>query len=202
MPVPATVKGHTELMGNPSAQVTLRCKGKTRAGNPCKRRPMSGATVCQTHGGRAPQVRKKALVRAEVMAWGLTDDLVDPGETLLRLVSQSARRAMHYSQLLQADFEDRHVASLIGTSWGEGGPSGEYIRGLAELESQERDRCARFCKLAIDAGIEAKKVAIAERQVDIMDALLRGVLAELGHDPADPIVQGVVLRRLDELQLG
>jgi hypothetical protein len=39
------------------------------------------------------------------MNWGLGDSTVDPGEVLLRLVTQSAARAERYSRLLQEAFE-------------------------------------------------------------------------------------------------
>jgi hypothetical protein len=48
--------------------------------------------VCRFHGGASPHVASKAAVRAEVMSWGLGDTNVDPGEVLLRLVTQSAAR--------------------------------------------------------------------------------------------------------------
>lgn len=72
---------------------------------PCENHAITGGTVCWTHGGRAPQVRAKAAVRAEVMKWGLGDTTVEPGEVLLRLVSQSAARAELYSQLLAEAFD-------------------------------------------------------------------------------------------------
>jgi hypothetical protein len=50
-------------------------------------------------------VASKAAVRAEVMSWGLGDSHVDPGEVLLRFVTQSAARAERYAQLLQEAFE-------------------------------------------------------------------------------------------------
>lgn len=75
---------------------------KTR---PCTKYAIDGGTVCRQHGGSAPQVRAKAQVRAEVMKWGLGDTTVDPGETLLRLVSQSAARADLYARLLEEAYE-------------------------------------------------------------------------------------------------
>jgi hypothetical protein len=56
------------------------------------------AVVCSSHGGAAPQVRARAAVRDEVFRWGLGNVDVDPGETLLKLVAQSAARlASHRS---------------------------------------------------------------------------------------------------------
>jgi hypothetical protein len=66
---------------------------------------MKGGMVCHAHGGKAPQVRAKADVRAELENWGLTDELVNPDETLLKLVSQSARRVNLYAALLQDAFD-------------------------------------------------------------------------------------------------
>lgn len=37
-----------------------RCKAKNRAGEPCGRPPIVGGTVCASHGGSAPAVRKAA----------------------------------------------------------------------------------------------------------------------------------------------
>lgn len=39
------------------------CSAKNRAGNPCQRPRVPGATVCRFHGGSAPQVRNKAKQR-------------------------------------------------------------------------------------------------------------------------------------------
>lgn len=72
---------------------------------PCENHAIAGGKVCTMHGGKAPQVKARAAVRAEVQSWGLGDSTVDPGEILLRLVSQSAARAERYSALLQEAYD-------------------------------------------------------------------------------------------------
>lgn len=52
-----------------------RCRAKSsRTGKPCNKAPIKGGHVCDTHGGRAPQVKRKA---AERLA-----DLIDPDRAL------------------------------------------------------------------------------------------------------------------------
>jgi hypothetical protein len=147
------------------------------------------------HGGAAGQVKAKAAIRAQVLNWGLGDSHVDPGEVLLRLVTQSAARAEHYSRLLQEAFESAErlkrvhdggaqieaggdeladtaetvrrdldrifntggVAALVGNTYGAAKDvgiyvTGEAIRGLADLEAKERERCANFAAKAVAAG--------------------------------------------------
>ena len=41
----------------------VKCSARTRTGNPCSRSPIKGGTVCASHGGRAPQVKRKAQER-------------------------------------------------------------------------------------------------------------------------------------------
>ncbi|GAA2084613.1 hypothetical protein GCM10009821_27510 [Aeromicrobium halocynthiae] len=40
-----------------------KCTAKKKDGTPCKRPPIKGGTVCMSHGGAAPQVRRKANER-------------------------------------------------------------------------------------------------------------------------------------------
>lgn len=160
------------------------CSARTKAGKACGRHAVIGATVCAVHGGSAPQVKAKAAVRAEVLAWGLGDAVDDPGEVLLRLVTQSRMRV----QQLSAEIE-RKVAELDGLSLesilvgdtlvpGEFGETkvGEYIRGLVQLEAQERDRLANFCAKAIAAGLAERTVRMAERQGEMLAAVLMAVI--------------------------
>lgn len=203
----------------------------------CKNHAISGATVCRVHGGSAPQVRAHAAVRAEVAHWTLGDAKDDPGETLLRLITQSRRRADLYAGLLEKAYDaaerlqaaqdtgDMHldadarrdlqevlanggVGVLVGKTWGAAGKdgdiyaTGEAIRGLAQLEATERDRLARFCKLAIEAGIAERQVRLAERLGGSLVALLDGVVRALGHDPADPETRRVIEGQLVAVERG
>ncbi|MGH9288075.1 MAG: hypothetical protein ACRD0V_07280 [Acidimicrobiales bacterium] len=190
--------------------------------------------------------RRKAAVRAEVEAWGLGDTTTDPGEVLLRLVSQSAARAQRYAELLaraydaaerlraaadantvmvhtaddgtrpeppdvqaaRADldrvFTTGGVAALVGRTYsaahdGSLYATGEAIRGLAQLEAQERDRCAGMAAKAVAAGLAERQVRLAERHGEMIADVLRAVLADpdLGlTDQQRRAVPGVTRRHL------
>lgn len=148
------------------------------------------------HSGKSGKKAKAlgAVVR-EVQAWGLTDEQVDPATTLLRLLAQSARRAARYGELLRmafdgdpdfpAEFGGAGVSALVGHKYDltrEGDPVAvaEAVRGLVELEAQERDRCARFAKLALDAGIAERQVRLAEQQGALVASAIDRILDALG----------------------
>lgn len=180
------------------ARVTagVKCRGRRVDGEPCGKWAIAGATVCYKHGGGAKQVRSKAIVRADLLQWGLNDTTEDPGEVLLRLVTQASRRAALYADLLErqyqaaahsstADMADLPigVAALIGFKYSSDNTGKLYeveeaIRGLVQLEAQERDRCAKFAKTALDAGIAERQVRLAERQGELIAAVLRAVLSD------------------------
>lgn len=166
---------------NTCGQPHERCGGH-KNGNPCGRWPTKGTTVCRSHGAGSPRVAAKAAVRAEVMAWGLGDTNVDPGEILLRLLTQSAARAERYAaeieQLVEATPNLRDA--LVGTIAGEFGDAGEYIRGIAQLENMERDRCALFAVKAIAAGLAERRVRVEEQQASVAERALLATLGDLG----------------------
>lgn len=159
-----------------------RCTGHRKNGQKCQGWRTPGSDKCRRHLFN-PKAKAKAAVRAEVLAWGLTDTILDPGEVLLRLVSQSAARAQRYA----AELEELVAASpslreaLVGETWigqddGATYKAGEYIRGLAQLEAQERDRCANFATKAIAAGLAERQVRLAERQGALIAEVLRAVV--------------------------
>lgn len=183
----------------------MKCTAHTAAGNACKLDAIRGGLVCHKHGGSAPHVKANAAVRAEVMSWGLNDALlVDPGETLLKLVSQSAARVQRISteiEQLVNDSPSLHEA-LVAETWiptenAGSYKAGEYIRGLAVLEAQERDRCATFCAKAIAAGLAERQVRLAERQGALIADVLRSVMgdASLGLSEEQRRVMPDVIRR-------
>jgi len=170
------------------SELSVRCGAKTKAGTPCKQWAIQGGTRCRKHGGAAPQVRAKAEVRAEVMRWGLGDATVDPGEVLLRLVAQSAARAARYADELEKAVEEHgFITAMVGESMVATQfnvhKSGEYIRALAKLEAEERDRCANFAAKAIAAGLNERMVRVAERQGEMLAGMVTAALAEAALPP-------------------
>jgi hypothetical protein len=162
----------------------------------CKAWAISGGTVCIKHGGAAPRTKAKAAVRAELASWRLGDAVDDPGEVLLRLVTQSRVRADNLAQAIEDkvakgreefgdDFNLENI--LIGEQWvsNEQGSykAGEYVRGLVALESQERDRLANFATKAIAAGLGERQVRIAERAGEQLAVMMRLMADQLGFTP-------------------
>ena len=222
-----------------SKAIAVQCKAISKnSGKQCKRKAIPGGTVCRYHGGGAQQVKAKAAVRAELLGWGLGDTTVDPGEVLLRLVTQSAARAERYAMLLEEAYEaaerlkqshdagaqidapgdeladtaetarrdlDRifntgGVAALVGNTYGAAKDvgvyvTGEAIRGLADLEAKERERCANFATKAVAAGLAERQVRLAERQGELLAQVIRGVLDELGLSAEQKQLVPEVVRR-------
>lgn len=52
------------------------CTAHRFNGEPCRKQRVTGATVCTTHGGRAPQVKEKARIRLEMAGDKLAKELL------------------------------------------------------------------------------------------------------------------------------
>ncbi len=82
-----------------------RCGAKVNGGY-CTQRRMTGINRCRSHPGMSlAKARTKGAIVTEIQRWGLGDTTVDPGEVMLRLVSQSAARVDMYSRLLAEAYE-------------------------------------------------------------------------------------------------
>jgi hypothetical protein len=155
---------------------------------------MKGQMVCRVHGGASPQAKAAAerrlalqAIDADITSWGLGGTDVDPGETLLRLLAQARARAQVYAaEVARVVSEHGLQEALIGDRLVLNPDSGtmtkidEYIRGLAVLENQERDRAARFSEMAIKAGLAERQVRLAERQGALIEQVLVAVFEDIG----------------------
>ena len=218
------------------------CGARKRDGALCTQPAISGTQRCRMHAGiSTDQAKAKGAVVVELSKWGISDRTLDPGVTLLQLMTQSFQRAKLYGQLLEeayaaaerlqgadqigelppsvdskADrdraaqdlqriFATGGVSALIGHQYAadkEGGvfATGEAIRGLVNLEAQERDRAAGMAAKAVAAGLATRQVELAEKQGALVADVIRAVLTQLGHDLSDPDVLRVVSTQLRALE--
>jgi hypothetical protein len=69
----------------------MKCSATNRNGKKCGRNAIEGGTVCNMHGGSAPQVRRRAALRMLAMADYALDalwkDMKDKGERRIRQVA-------------------------------------------------------------------------------------------------------------------
>jgi hypothetical protein len=185
-----------------AVQATQCTARRKRDGGQCEKEPIPGGNVCRTHGGAIGRVAARAAVVHEIRQWGMGEADVDPGEVLLRLLSQAAARAQLYATELAETVNTEGLANaLVGKSRvpTESGSyiSGEYIRGLAMIEAQERDRAANFAVKAIAAGLARRQIALAEQTGMMIADVLRIALSapELGLTEAQRAIIPMVMRR-------
>lgn len=240
----------------PSEQpIPGKCGAKCRTGY-CTQHPIAGTTRCRMHAGKSLDTWKaKGNVVVELRRWGLDrhDELRNPGETLLKLVTQSAERVAILSHALAEAFEAGQrlqrahealqlvtvpgeeadldndgeviqeraelqvarqdlerifttggIAAIVGYTYsatkdGDIYVTGEKLRGLAEAEANERDRCAKFCALAINAKVAEAQVEAARTLGHSFVDDVRLSWDEAGLTPEQrALQQSALLRRLQE----
>lgn len=167
-----------------------RCTANTKAGRPCRSAPVRGASVCWKHGGAAPQVRRAAARRVALQ--GITKEAarlggmvdVDPLQAIVEMVREAAANVAAYR--LGIDGLGIEVAAggsgvAFPSSYDDKGkrdPALAHI--LVELYNGERERLVRFSKMALDAGIEVKRLELAQEQASLVADAIRAAVDASG----------------------
>lgn len=193
---------------------TPRCTAhSSQTGEPCRNRPVKGATVCATHGGRASQVVAAARRRLEqqaareaVATYGLRRD-VDPTAALLEEVQWTAGHVAWLREQVQA-----LEAGQLGwgvteerDGLGDGGAGTATVRKAVpsiwlELYQRERRHLREVCRDAIGVGVAERIVRLEERKGELMAQALGRIFEDLGLDERQrAMLPEVVPRRLREL---
>lgn len=189
-------------MSNPEFPL---CGSKTKSrGKPCEKTAGWGTSHqgfghCRYHLGNAPAMIKhaasieavEALAKMPMLGVGL-DMKVDPHAAFIRLVNGSSSM-VSWLELKIASFERQDQLLQEAGEYGPTVPS-VWVKMLGD----ERDRLARFCKMAIDAGVAERSVRIAEQQGLLMAKVIQKILDQIGlskgqQDLVPAIVRNVLL---------
>lgn len=173
---------------------TPRCAATAKgSGEQCKRRPIPGGTVCVKHGGGAPAVRaaadrrlqeRQAVLAAE--SFGLPLE-VDPHTALLQELHRTAG-AVQWLGALVAEMDRDAIAwgkvkETRGTQLEKGAENGKTFsaapNAFVSLWQAERKHLVDVSRACISAGIEERRVRLAESAGQQLAAVIRSVLDRL-----------------------
>ena len=128
------------------------------------------------------------------------EPIADVIEYILRNIAQSSIRAEGYAAEIRRLIAESPSLerALVGDVRGEFGKAGEYVRGIARLEAEERDRGMGWAIKAAALGIEAKRVELAASAGSQIAAVLAAVRAHpaLALTPEQRAAFGGVVREV------
>jgi hypothetical protein len=187
---------------------------------PCRRpagwgTPHPGIGRCKLHGGSTPThvlSARREQARRAVATFGLPRE-VDPHTALLEEVHRTAGHVAWLGEVVQGLERDDlvwGVTEQVEKSAGEfPGTDTTYAAKPSvwlDLYQRERRHLVDVCKAAVAAGIEERRVRLAEQQGALLASVIRGVLADLdlSADQQSRVAEIVPkhLRAVAELETG
>ena len=185
------------------------CGGEKRKGGKCGR-PAGwgtdhvGVGTCKLHAGNAPAAALKGMIelaRREQAVMGVPLS-IEPQDAILECIRIAAGEVAYASERIAELEADEAVGPVITRMDRSGendveerreGPPALHV--WIVVRQHAMDRLVNYSFAALKAGIEERRVRIAERQGMLLAQAIQGILRELGvHDK--PEVAGVVRKHL------
>ena len=149
-----------------------------QTGKRCQRQLKDGVRVCRYHGGAAPAVKAAAQRRGQaerarraVATFGLAVE-VAPEVALLEEVHRTAGHVAWLAALVAGlDRAQLRQYDQVGL---------QRPSGWVELYQTERVHLVAVCKAALAAGVEERRVQLAERQGELVAELLTTAVRAAG----------------------
>lgn len=164
-----------------------------------------GWGTCSYHGGNTPTLRTSAAkyVGGEVidkmtMAYGYGSPIdINPVEALLQEVRRTGGHVAWLADRIQ-------LWEMVDADGKLTKPIDDVQKQWLQLYYEERDRLVKQAKTALDAGVNERKIRLAERQGEIMIQALNAAFDALGLTREQrkllPSVMPAVLRAASEPQ--
>lgn len=178
--------------------------------------PPEGSLVCNIHGGKAPQVAAKAKARAQQkLVVDLLKNLgtpaeIDPGQALLNLIAAKNGEVQWLRAMVQSIERDKLTWGTVDHESGIGvqGPIDKITEKAAvniwwDMLRKAEDQLAKFSSEALRAGIEERRVRLAENQGNLIAGIIRRILDRLQLDKSQQgLISTVVPEELRALSGG
>lgn len=169
----------------------MKCTAHRSNGEPCNNWAIKGAEVCRNHGGSAPRVKAAAARRtaeakaAKAAALFAAPVDVDPAQALIDLVHWTAGECEYWREQVR-ELADTDPAALTwgktrektgGDDYGttlEAKPNVAYV-----MLTDAQERLAKFATAALKAGVDERRVRIAESQGAMVADVIKRILERL-----------------------
>lgn len=208
-------------MPGPAASTDRQCTANSRTtGERCGNWAMQGLTVCRFHGGKTNQRvgqrrleerAAKARAEREVQRLGASGELqrftparedTSPGELLLGLIRYQSGIVNFWREQVAFLSDEDMVFGVTKTE--KGRDRGERTKLTTKeaganvayrLLVEAQDKLADYCTRALRAGVEERKVRVAEQTGTMFITAVRSILADLGLTPEQEALVGEVVPR-------
>ena len=182
------------------------CTARSKStGVACKMWAIPGGKTCRFHGSstkraRAAAARREAeaAARAAVVTFGLPRD-IDPGAALLEEVHRTAG-AVAWLETKIRDLNDEDLVwgmTRIKQGGDDRGTTFEAKPNVWLVEYRtERKHLVEVCRIALAAGIDERRVRLAEQQGDLLVTAIRDILDGLSLTSKQKQLVGVVVPRV------
>lgn len=178
------------------------CKAhNARTLKPCRAYPVPGGSVCVTHGGRTQALgqavtrfRNEQAAEYAVNMLGIVEYDITPTEALLQEVREAAANVAFLRARVQAlvgekDLDDPNHPLIWGQTSEKTmsatqfpGTDEEFATGANQwfvLYQSERERMVKAAQMALRAGVEERRIRLAEMGADVIVGRIRQILNAL-----------------------
>ena len=169
----------------------MKCTAKRTDGEPCKAWAVTGLKVCRVHGASSPRSKAKrarALAEekaAKAMRLFAEPVDIDPARALVELVQWTAGEVAYWREQVRALADEDPKAltwgvvreKVGGEDYGttlEAKPNVAYL-----MLTDAQDRLAKYAAAALKAGVEERRVKLAEDQGALVAQVIRSILDQL-----------------------
>jgi len=151
-------------------------------GAPCEQAAMRGSLRCRVHGGSTRHARAKAQLRVTAAA------------TVEQARKYGAPRNIHPIDALAEELHrtQGHV------DWIEQQLANHMDPGWLSAYHAERAHLTRLSTQTVNSDVEYQRTVLQDDGIDRLDAAIKGILTELGHNPDKESIRDIVARHLRE----